>query len=95
MVKLQMIVVLTVAIVAVLFWPTTFRAYIVRDVMAPYTGLQPYVAGRSDLEVFQGLWRPYSVKTSPIVTTICVCLLLGVSEMHMKLQLISSLTDPV
>ena len=40
------------------FWPTTFRAYIVRGVMAPNTGLQPYVAGRSVLEVFQGLWRP-------------------------------------
>ena len=69
---------------AAVFWPTTFRACIERGMIGPYSALQPYVAGKSDFEVSGALQRLYSVKTRLIMTTICVCLLLSVSEVHTK-----------
>ena len=50
----------------------------------PYSPI--YVAGKSDLEVSEALRDCISVKTRLIVTTICVCLLLGVPEVHTKFQ---------
>ena len=55
--KLQMIVVLTRGLSVAVFWPTTFRACIVRGMIGPYSALQPYVAGMSDLEVSEALRR--------------------------------------
>ena len=60
----------------------------VRGVIRTYTSLQPCVVGKSELEVTEALGDRNLVKTSPIVTTICVCLLLGVPEVHTKLKLI-------
>ena len=42
---------------AAVFWPPTFRACIVRGVLGPYSALEPYVAGKSDLEVSEALKR--------------------------------------
>ena len=55
--QLQMIDVLTPGIDGRRFWPTTFRACMVGGVKGTYTGLQPCVAGKSDLEVSETLRR--------------------------------------
>ena len=47
MVKPKPTVILTTVTVAVCFWPTSLRAYIVRDGIDPCNGLQPWVAGKS------------------------------------------------
>ena len=54
------------------------RAYIIGGVIDPCHGLQPWVAGKSILEVYEG------GKTSWIVMTICVCLFFVVSEVYTK-----------
>ena len=57
MVKLQLINVLTPGIYDAVFLLTSFRACIVRGTIGPYSALQPYVAGKSDLQVSEELWR--------------------------------------
>ena len=42
---------------ATILWPTTFRAYIVRGMIKPYTVLHPWVVRKSDLMVSKVLCR--------------------------------------
>ena len=57
MVKLQLKVILKAVTVAGRFWPTSLRAYIVRGVIDPCHGLQPWVARKSVLEVSEAFRR--------------------------------------
>ena len=83
MVELQIIVVLTVAIVA-----GRFLAYNLQSIHSKRCDgtLKCFTAlCWSDLKVFfKDSGDHNSVKTSPIVTTVCVCLLLSNHEVHTK-----------
>ena len=76
---------------AAVFWPTTFRACIVRAMIGSYTTV-PYSPLWPGSPIYRFLKRSgdcRSSKTRPIMTTICACPLLGVPEVHTKCPLSS------